>query len=1212
MDRALDFALIEGALGSHPRGDSRHAERASRRAATAPRWQPPLPTAEQLQSLLAEAEIDLFLNRHRIPPALLRAAWYLHGVASASRAHAEYGPERQRRAFQVSAHIFDLASAGIEMENESERLSQIFAAQVGYHRSDGLPNAQAIARRRFSGLSSDRTFIDEMPTVSLHAGIGFLGLDMAHLRQNLDRWRSEFGQLSSEIGADDLTGTPFGAAASVVEAIWLLLRFLTRGSRDDVATAQALLNRAVTTEAASGDQNSRWVAAHLRLIADEIDAGSLWTILPPETPPEAVQAFTISPPAVLNLWPPQRDLLTDGSGGQGSKPIGLDPSVRRLVVSVPTSGGKTLFGEILMVVHLALQQTGVCYVTPLRSLGREVRRNLRRRLRVLATEVRPEMPDYGLPEDGPFGAMFEAFRSLPPSASNPGVENVVDVMTPERLSHALRENAEDVLTRYGLFVFDEVHLLGEQRRGPLVEYLLSFLHWRTKASQHRIVLLSAALGNAGHIRDWLDVDGQARKMQSKWRGPRRLHAIFNTEILWADGPFEIQEVEARGKKSHLVRRHLYDTRGMVRLRPAENHAVVARTAESLGVTAFRATADGEREGSPESSHSTPFYKMLAEIVRYVAHGGPVLILNSTRAEAVRNARALADGLEPSMASRSLSEFARIRLGAEHPLVDMLLRGVAFHHAGLPVDVLGAIEEGLRSDEIRFLVSTSTLTEGVNLPVRTVVLAATPYPGQPEEQQLTGARLINAIGRAGRATRETEGWVVLARQAAPLDTDFDLLVENRDELAVSSRLASEEALESLAAWEQAISAGSDAVSAARSGPIADFASFVWFVLSAEEELGRIATSADPIGAFRATLAYTELDQGTRDRFERLVAELATEYEATDPVRRRRWARTGTSVASAQVLDELGSLLATAAEFNDGGDPASVEGALSLLDREGVFDQLLRLPERPRNWSFRKTRGGKSELVAVNVLQFLKVWVAGSAIPLIADQVFAEIPDRELRLERAVDAITDFCEHYFSWTLGVVVAMANERLQESGVDIEIAPELPIYVRYGVESQSAVGLLLAGVRSRELATQVALAAIREDHAEDIRQWVGSMTISDWREKFGATPADVLDLIEYARRRDLGLLRTLLSEGAVAVEVTPIDGSVLAGDSGASPLVVQVRPVLGGSPELGVFDWDRGALVASIPTSAHSDVQTVLDTGFVLRATLDEVALTIAIADD
>ena len=289
-----------------------------------------------------------------------------------------------------------------------------------------------------------------------------------------------------------------------------------------------------------------------------------------------------------------------------------------------------------------------------------------------------------------------------------------------------------------------------------------------------------------------------------------------------------------------------------------------------------------------------------------------------------------------------------------------------------------------------------------------------------------------------------------------------------------------------------------------------------------------------------------------------------------------------------------------------------GALSFLDQEGVFGQLLSLPERPRDWSFRKTRGGQSKSVAVDVLEFLKAWVAGNAIPQIAAQVFAEISDRELRLERTVDAITDFCEHYFSWTLGVVVAMTNERLGEIGVDVEIAPELSVYVRYGVTSRAAVGILLAGVRSRELATQVASAATREDHAENIRQWVGSMTISEWREQFGATPADVLDLIEYGRRRDLGLLRTLLSEGEVAVEVTSIQTSAPEGENHTGSFVVEIRPVSGDSPELGVFERDRGALVASIPTSAHSDVQTVLDAGFILITTLDEVVLTLAVVED
>ena len=225
MDRALNIELIEGALGSHPGRDAWHSDRDSPGVATAKNWQPPLPTAQQLQRLLGQAEIDLFLNRHQISPALLRAAWYLHGVASASSALADYGPERQRQAFQVSAHIFDLASAGPEIDDSVERLSQVFAAQVGYHRSDGLPNAQAIARRRVNSSTESLPFVDELPTLSLHAGIGFLGLNLAKLRPDIARWRSEFRQLSDDIGVGDLAETALGAAFSVVEAVSLLMRF---------------------------------------------------------------------------------------------------------------------------------------------------------------------------------------------------------------------------------------------------------------------------------------------------------------------------------------------------------------------------------------------------------------------------------------------------------------------------------------------------------------------------------------------------------------------------------------------------------------------------------------------------------------------------------------------------------------------------------------------------------------------------------------------------------------------------------------------------------------------------------------------------------------------------------------------------------------------------------------------------------------------------
>jgi replicative superfamily II helicase len=87
------------------------------------------------------------------------------------------------------------------------------------------------------------------------------------------------------------------------------------------------------------------------------------------------------------LWPPQRDFL------QRATTNPLDPDTKRLLLSVPTSAGKTLLAQILICHHLATQPGDVCYVTPLRSLGREMRQALAGRLRVLQKGLGGDQPD---------------------------------------------------------------------------------------------------------------------------------------------------------------------------------------------------------------------------------------------------------------------------------------------------------------------------------------------------------------------------------------------------------------------------------------------------------------------------------------------------------------------------------------------------------------------------------------------------------------------------------------------------------------------------------------------------------------------------------------------------------------------------------------------------------------------------------------------------
>ena len=110
-------------------------------------------------------------------------------------------------------------------------------------------------------------------------------------------------------------------------------------------------------------------------------------MLPPDVPALVREAFTIGSPPVLTLWEPQRDLLT----GDRSP---FDPGVRRMVLAVPTSSGKTLIAQMLAVEYLERAGRSVCYVAPTRSLCREVRRAMTSRVRVLQKETGPDLPDF--------------------------------------------------------------------------------------------------------------------------------------------------------------------------------------------------------------------------------------------------------------------------------------------------------------------------------------------------------------------------------------------------------------------------------------------------------------------------------------------------------------------------------------------------------------------------------------------------------------------------------------------------------------------------------------------------------------------------------------------------------------------------------------------------------------------------------------------------
>ena len=1146
MERSLDSALLGGALAGRSG----------------------LPTPDELQELMANAEVGLLLRREDIDPVLIQTAWYLHGVASVSQARERYSLARQRQAFLVSAHIFDLALADQERTRE-DRLSFGFAAAIGYRRGGRDPNATAIMNRLREDIHSESPFVNDFNTFSLEVGVAFLGLDNRVLFRWLANWRREFSALAQESGLSDLSSTAFGPTHLLVLAAEDLLTFLVRGTSERREKAISRFLAVIRNQAGPEDLNARWVAAHLLSFGDEAFTGSLWnpSVVPPHVSSLVREAFTTGSPAIVTLWEPQRDLLT---GAQSP----FDSNVRRMVLAVPTSGGKTLVAQLLAVEYLARTDRSICYVAPTRSLGREVRQSMASRVRILQKEAGSEQPDF--PSIWDFALTFD----LPTEPAD------VEVMTPERLGHLLRHDPNAVVEKFGMFIFDEAQLLKENGRGFALESVIATLDSLTKDKDHQIVLISAAMGNSGAIAQWISPDGNALLHKSDWRGPRRLHAVFNTMANWNSTVIE------GGAGSVWRYRHTTELSGIIRVRMANDRTVSLATEGDTGWRLVRKSKDGSQrpaEMKVDPDRSTKQYKIAAEMVSALGHAGSVLVVASTKAQAQALARSLADSCDENPALTPLVDFVRQELGPDHPLVDTLRRGVGFHHAGLPVEVLEALEKAVRDDVLSYLTCTSTLTDGVNLPVRTVILYDQGYPGQPEDSRLRGARLVNAMGRAGRAGKESEGWIVLVRAAEPSEQDFTDLNPDSDELAVMSSLLTDEALASVRALEAELRESEDAIFGAQ-GAVADFISFVWLMLAIQEE------QADPLALDVEKIVDTTLlasqSASGRDIYLDVASATLRTYLSIDRSARLRWPRTGTSIGSAQFIDALALRLVQDVVEGDIEDIGSPATALRLL-APSIRD-LLKLPEASQ-WSFRTTPHG--DQIEVEPEDLVREWMSGASLSELAESYLWAAPSATWRIEQMVATATKQFEHYLAWTVGALVDLANVHLEQLGVDEQICPQLAGYIRYGVDSGRSLQLMTSGIRSRRLA-HVVEAVMPEEFVsvEDMRGWLSQMTIAEWRDRFNSTSSELLDLVEFTRIRRRSLLRTLLETGTVSIAISLQSFGVFDPNP-----VLRLRPVDTESVPATLGIYASNELLALVESGDHADTQSILDTGLNIELAIE-----------
>lgn len=1143
MERALDPELLRLALGDLPR----------------------LPTAEELAAAMADIEVQLILTGGDFDDALLGTAWFLHAVAASPDSGSRYGLERRRAAYQVSGHVFDLRLASGDL-SEDEQRRYCFAAQTAFLGSELDPNTLAIYRRSFPTGINLPSVLEDTAGLALGLAVMLLGGDYGPLFPTTTQVLQQLRSLELEWGVEGLDGTGLGSALGVAEACRHLVVFLTYGRTDRLEQARASLERVLLLPRGSGELTIHWVASHLLDIADHMESSSVWTGLPPTVPRGVRSAFAMGEPRTPTLWPPQLDLL--GASADREGPSCLSDEVRRSFISTPTSGGKTLLAQLIISDYLARHDDAACYVAPTRSLCNEVRRVLNGRLRYVGTAVQHDLP------------FWEALGA--PDPGGPRVE----VMTPERLSFLLRSGAGSVLGRFGLFVFDEVHMVGEGDRGWTLESVLSYLHARTLTTTHRIVCMSAAIGNRAHFTQWLDGAGAPYSYHRDWRGPRRVHCLWSTTADW-QSPSDLPTRSLR-----FPTRRGYPLYGRLSIRAGGIGVKTYVTSNPVGELVMEYGPGNSRN---RHQSSTPFYRTLAELIAHLCELGPVLVIEATRRQALRTANAVAEQLEVDTAehTRALRDLISARLTGDHPLSDMVRRGVAYHHGSLPLEIRAVIEESVGAGLLKCLVATPTMTEGVNLPVRSVVIGSTGtyQTGGTFHDYITGPKLVNALGRAGRAGIETEGVLVLAVTERVSESHFDLLTPDDDDLHVRSLLADSAALDYLAGFEATIGEAQDRVIESARGSVGLFMSFVWFVALELERLMAPVTAAAVEEVLQRSLAWVQLEDGDRDRWLGVMAASVGTYLSMPERRRARWASSGGRPPSTQLLEAMADELVE--ELLQAGSVESPIEAVSLLlteGRQGVFSAMEEFPNR----RFRVSSGGPRRDLDVNLRDVCLDWVGGTELHDIAEKYLAAVTDLDFRFEQLSDYLNDYFEVFLPWVFGVLVQWV---VNPTDTDTSLLPPgLPSFVRYGVGDPVAVQLMQEGIQSRRLAMSVAAAWAEADTEVSIRDWLGALDQLRWQELFDASVADMRSLLEFARPYDAGFLSEVLSGDEASLTVACF----------MEEYAREEATVLTGMSEDTALVWVecKGERVAQVTGRDHLDVLSFLRANLPHSASFEAVA--------
>lgn len=725
---------------------------------------------------------------------------------------------------------------------------------------------------------------------------------------------------------------------------------------------------------------------------------------------------------IFDLWPSQKMAIEQNL---------FDMTKSALVVQMPTSAGKSLLAKLyIMQSKSVYNDAKIAYLVPTRALVNQVKRDLKAEFKELG---------YGVEVAIPFMDLDEIEEELLLK------ETDIIVTTPEKFDIMQRSN-HPFVKKLRLVIVDEAHNIQDGERGAKLELLLAML--RKKDRNLKILMLSPFMKNASEIASWLS-DDRGIDILVNWKPAQQFTGISKNKPLLPKG--SVQEVKYIPSACNDVYSEEF----------------------TLNI----------QEMTRKNIDKTNQAFILAQ--KYKKLGG-VLVLCTQQRYAEGFAKKYLDEKDISEEEKSqiapLLELIETEMGSDSLLYKVLLKGCAYHHSALPLSIREEIEDAIRLGFIKVIAATTTLAQGMNLPIATVIFQGMSVPDGKTSRKMSASEFWNIAGRAGRALVDKEGHVIAVCSADNQEIQFRNYLSNRNEEIVSSLLKVIENIPEECLSQYYIE---------RYGELSTLLQYIYHI----EKLYQGIEVEDLL---RGSYVYSNLERKGNFKLAEKFVRITKNYliKIGDDLPRKKLMdiidTTGiSSISMKKLISEIS------------------KNKMYIPDSHILFntknDQLIEVIKMVN--SIPEINLGiydaNAPLNADNVALLTKMWVNGFSIRSIAEKcIIGEENDIKEKMNICGKYIYSKLINNLPWGISAIFkaqGLVNPQEDKS----ETYPLIPAFIYFGVNDIASVALCMLGV-SRYASLVLAkewyaeFGEISNKEYEKIKAWLYSLSLEDWKRIF------------------------------------------------------------------------------------------------------------------